>query len=47
MNSGSWYILEPGSCVKFNLNGSDIPIFINSIPAIMDLDAAQELDRKK
>jgi hypothetical protein len=24
-----------------------MPIFINALPAILDLDAAQELDRKK
>lgn len=45
--TGSWYMLEPGACIKFNINNSDIPMFISSIPAIMDLDAAQELDRKK
>ena len=42
-----WYLLDPGSTVKFNINGSDFPIFFNAIPAIIDLDAAQELDRKK
>ena len=42
-----WYLLEPGSTIKFNLNGSDLPVFINALPAILDLDAAQELDRKK
>lgn len=42
-----WYLLNPGNTVKFNINGSDIPIFINALPAILDLDAAQELDRKK
>ena len=42
-----WYLLEPGSTVKFNINGNDFPIFLNAIPAIIDLDAAQELDRKK
>lgn len=42
-----WYALEPGNTVKFNINGSDIPIFINALPAIIDLDAAQDLDRKK
>ena len=42
-----WYLLEPGNTIKFNINGSDIPIFLNAIPAIIDLDAAQELDRKK
>ena len=29
------------------MNGEDFPIFISVIPAIIDLDAAQELDRKK
>ena len=42
-----WYLLEPGSTIKFNLNGSDLPVFVNALPAILDLDAAQELDRKK
>ena len=42
-----WYLLDPGMTVKFNINGSDMPIFINALPAILDLDAAQELDRKK
>lgn len=46
-HTGSWYVLEPENCVKFNINNSDVPIFVNSIPAIMDLDAAQDLDRKK
>ena len=45
-NSG-WYLLDPESTVKFNFNGSDIPIFVNSIPSILDLDAAQDLDRRK
>ena len=42
-----WYMLDPGATIKFNINGSDMPIFINALPAILDLDAAQELDRKK
>ena len=42
-----WYLLDPASTVNFNINNSDIPIFINALPAILDLDAAQELDRKK
>lgn len=44
---GCWYTLEPGSAIKFNINNSDIPIFINAIPAILDLDTAQAVDRKK
>lgn len=45
--SGSWYLLDPKNTIKFNINNSDIPIFVNSIPAILDLDAAQDLDRRK
>lgn len=47
-NSGSWYLLDPQSTIKFALNGTnDIPLFVNAIPAILDLDAAQDLDRRK
>jgi hypothetical protein len=47
-----WWMLEPQKTVKFSLsnggNGAaDIPLFINAIPAILDLDAAQDLDRRK
>ena len=44
---GGWYLLDPENTVKFNFNGSDVPIFVNSIPSILDLDAAQDLDRRK
>jgi hypothetical protein len=45
-------MLEPKNTVKFNFhnggNGAaDIPLFLNAIPAILDLDAAQDLDRRK
>lgn len=42
-----WYLLDPNSAVKFNINEQDFPAFISVIPAIIDLDAAQDLDRKK
>ena len=51
--SGGWYPLEPGSAVKFSMDGNgagggaDIPLFVNAIPSILDLDAAQDLDRRK
>lgn len=35
-----WYLLEPERTVKFNFHGSDIPLFVNAIPQILDLDAA-------
>lgn len=44
---GGWYLLDPANTVKFNFNGSDVPLFVNSIPSILDLDAAQDLDRRK
>ena len=42
-----WYLLDINSTVKFNINGEDFPNLISVIPAIVDLDAAQDLDRKK
>ena len=46
-DESGWYMLEAGSVIKFNLNGEDFPPFISVIPAIIDLDAAQDLDRRK
>lgn len=43
----SWYLLEPGRAIKFNFYNGDIPLFVNSVPSIIDLDAAQDLDRRK
>ena len=45
-NSG-WYLLDIKNSVKFNINGEDFPVMIAVIPAIIDLNAAQELDRKR
>lgn len=42
-----WYLLDPALSVKFNLNNSDTPIFASVIPNIIDLDEAQDLDRRK
>lgn len=47
-----WYMLDPENTVKFSFpnggNGAaDLPLFINVIPSILDLDAAQDLDRRK
>ena len=46
-DSAGWYLLDPNCTVKFNINGEDYPPFISVIPHIIDLEAAQELDRKK
>lgn len=45
-NSG-WYLLTPGTCVKFNLHNSDMPLFVSGIPALLDLDVAEDLAQKK
>lgn len=44
---GGWYLLTVGNCVKFNFNGSDIPMFVSAIPSMIDLDEAQDLERRK
>ena len=46
-DSSGWYLLTMGTVIKFSLNGEDFPPFIAVVPAIIDLDAAQDLDRKK
>ena len=47
LGENGWYLLDPENTVKFNINGRDMPMFINAIPSILDLDAAQDLDRRK
>ena len=46
-----WILLDPDKAVKFSLSngvgGEDVPILYNSIPDIIDLDAAEMLDKKK
>ena len=46
-DTAGWYLLDPENCIKFNLNGEDFPAFVSVIPAIIDLDSAQDLDRKR
>jgi len=46
-DTSGWYLLDVKNTIKFNMNGEDFPALIAVIPAIIDLDAAQELDRKK
>ena len=46
-DDSGWYLLDPSNTIKFNINEQDFPAFISVIPAIIDLDAAQDLDRKK
>lgn len=42
-----WYMLDPNYGFKVNLEEDDTPFLAAVIPAIIDLDEAQALDRKK
>ena len=43
-----WYALDPGAAVKLSLTSAgELPLFINVIPSLLDLDQAQDLDRRK
>lgn len=42
-----WVALEPGTAVKISMNDNDFPPLVGVIPSIIDLDLAQELDRRK
>ena len=46
-DTSGWYLLDIKNTIKFNINGDDFPVFISVIPAIIDLNEAQGLDRKK
>ena len=46
-DTSGWYLLDVEKTIKFNINGDNYPFLIAVIPAIIDLDEAQELDRKK
>lgn len=53
-DTSGWYVLDTDRAVKFTFNGTgalgesaDFPILVNAIPAIIDLDEAQDLDRQK
>lgn len=42
-----WVLLDPTKTVKFNIDGSDMPMFINVIPHLLDLEKAQDIDLQK
>ncbi len=42
-----WILLDPSKTVKFNLSNSDAPLFVPIIPKLLDLDEAQNLDKKR
>lgn len=46
-DTAGWYLLNPDFAFKFSFSDTDFPPFASVIPHLIDLDAAQELDRKK
>ena len=46
-DKAGWYLLDPNAAFCFNNCGEEMPLFISVIPYLIDLDQAQDLDRKK
>ena len=46
-DSKGWYLLDTEKAIKFDICGEDFPFFMAAIPAIIDLDEAKGLERKK
>ena len=45
---GHWYLLDPGCAFMFTISGlGGLPLFINAIPALIDLDTTQGIDRQR
>ena len=46
-DKAGWYLLSPEYAFTFNNCGEEIPMFVSVIPYLIDLDQAQDLDRRK
>ena len=46
-DTNGWYLLDVENTIKFNINEDDSPMMLSVIPAIIELDEAKGLDRKK
>lgn len=46
-DTAGWYLLDIDNAIKFNLNEEDFPAFISVIPAIIDLNDAEGLYKRK
>lgn len=45
---GSWYLLDPKCAFKLSVTGvGGLPLFINAIPALIDLETTQGIDRQR
>lgn len=47
VDGGAWMLCDPTYAVRFAINGNEAPLFTSAIPAILDLDEAQEINKKK
>lgn len=46
-DENGWLQLDPAKAVKFNLSSTDQPLFVSILPALLDLDEAQDMNKKK
>lgn len=46
-DTAGWWILDPKLSVVFTAHGKEYPMFISTIPLIIDLDEARDLDKKR
>jgi len=45
---GHWYLLDPGCAFTFSFEGlRGLPLFVNAIPALIDLETTQGIDRQR
>lgn len=46
-DSSGWYQLSPDNAIKFCVYGEEVPLFASIIPAILDLEDVQTLDKRR
>lgn len=46
-DKNGWYLLDGDAAFKFNIADNDLPLMLAVIPALIDLDNAQDLDRQR
>lgn len=46
-DDAGWILLDMNKAFKFNFNDSDIPPFLYAIPALIELDEVQDLEKEK
>lgn len=46
-DTAGWYLLDIENAIKFSVNSDDTPLFIPAVLGVIDLDEAQEMDKRK